>query len=53
MGLTAGDIDILGVNTDATQSMIFVALADILLITIFLPILAGMSTQSWELEKGQ
>lgn len=28
-GLTAGDIAILGVNTDATKSMVFVALADI------------------------
>jgi hypothetical protein len=29
MGLTAGDIAILGLNTDATKSMIFVALTDI------------------------
>jgi hypothetical protein len=28
-GLTAGDIAILGVNTDATKSMAFVALTDI------------------------
>ena len=43
IGLTAGDIAILGVHTDTPKSMIFVALADIPAILKFLlPIMDGM-----------
>ena len=54
MGLTAGDIAILGVNTDATKSMIFVALADIPANTTisFTDNGWNATTQSWRTGEG-
>ena len=54
MGLTAGDIAILGLNTDATKSMIFVALIDIPANTTisFTDNGWNAATESWRAKEG-